>query len=331
MKHLRKLLSPLSPLYGLVVWLRNKAYDTGLLASESFSTPLLCVGNLSVGGTGKTPMVEWLVRYFSPDLRVAVLSRGYGRKSKGFRWVTKDSAVSETGDEPLQMARRFQEVPFAVDADRRHGVQKVVSERNPELIILDDAFQHRRVRPQISILLTAWDALYSEQCYLPAGDLRDHKSQAARADLVVVTKCPAVPLQAQRSEIRSRLGLPAGQPLAFSTLRYDAVRDGKGNVIGEEELRQAPLTLVTGIAKPGPLLEHLDALDIPYTHLAFPDHHAFTEDEAARIKACKRVLTTAKDATRLSEFLTDFWVIGVAHHFSAADLGVVTEVLDRLD
>lgn len=328
MKRLRKLLLPLSPVYAAVVWLRNKAYDLGWISSESFATPVLCVGNLSVGGTGKTPMVEWLVSYFLQDRSVGILSRGYGRSSKGFRWVKPDSRVEDTGDEPLQMARKFPQAHFAVDANRREGIRRMVAEIQPDLIILDDAFQHRRVKPKKSLLLTAWDALYSDQQYLPAGDLRDHRSQAARADLVIVTKCPTEPSPEERRRIRSRLKLREGQPLAFATLKYDTICDQDGRPIADTELRSVGLSLVTGIADPGSLLRELERREIAYDHMAFPDHHRFSQAEAKRIQACEQVLTTAKDAVRMGAFLKGYWVIGVSHSFAPEDRQILEGVLE---
>ncbi len=330
MKRLRKLLFPLSPLYAAVVWLRNKAYDLGWFSSTAFATPILCVGNLSVGGTGKTPMVEWLLSHYLPEHKIAVLSRGYKRKSKGFHWVRPDSRVAETGDEPLQMARRFPGAFFAVDADRRHGIQQIVSEAHPDLIILDDGFQHRKVLPKRSILLTAWDALYTEQNYRPAGDLRDHRNQAARADLIIVTKCPQEPSQEERQAIRERLKLPLEKPLAFATLEYDVIRDQDGAPVKEADLHSATVNLITGIANPQPLLRHLDRAGMNYEHIEFPDHHHFSDAEASEIQASGQVLTTSKDATRIGEFLGNYWVIDVAHRFATEDRGTLEKVLEGI-
>lgn len=323
MDRLRKLLWPFAPLYAAIVWLRNKCYDWGIFSSEAFAVPVLCVGNLSVGGTGKTPMVEWLLRFFQGQKRVAVLSRGYGRGSRGYIKASPESTVADVGDEPLQLSRNFPDSIIAVDADRRAGIRRLISEEHPDLIILDDGFQHRRVRPSHSILLTAWDALYPDQGYLPSGDLRDHKSQAGRADLVIVTKCPENPSEADRRAISKKLALGPSQLLAFATLDYSDVEDQNGKPVDPKEFRNTPFNLVTGIARPGPLVAKLQGEGFEFEHLRFPDHHSFRDEDLRRLKTIPRLLTTEKDAVRLREDLDSFWCIRVAHQFGPEDLGVV--------
>lgn len=329
MKVFRKLLWPLSPLYAAAVYLRNLCYDRGWFRSVTFEVPVLCVGNLSVGGSGKTPMVEWLLNYFNGRRRVAVLSRGYRRSSTGFRLATAGSTAADLGDEPLQLARKFPGTAVAVDANRVRGITRLLEADAPELIVLDDGFQHRRVQPRASLLLTAWDALYPDQGYLPSGDLRDHKSQAKRADLIVVTKCPEDPGPSERGRILKKLKPLPQQRVVFATLEYDLPRDAKGNALSWESLGTGPFTLVTGIARPQPLLEFLQKKGIAFTHLAFADHHAFTPAEVARFNALGPVLTTEKDAMRLGGQVAECYTLGVRHRFGPADRPVLEAFLER--
>ena len=327
MKMLRKLLWPLSWCYALAVWLRNKFYDWGWLGSTAFEVPILCVGNLSVGGSGKTPMVEWLLRKYQGRKRAAVLSRGYRRNSTGYILAESGMGAAELGDEPAQLARKFPEVPIAVDADRRNGIRRLVEEVHPELIILDDGFQHRRVRPKGAILLTQWDALYPDQGYLPSGDLRDHKSQARRADLIIVTKCPEKPDAATRERITARLQPTPGQRVLFATLEYSLPRHSSGRPAGWEDLKASTFTLVTGVARPEALTTYLHSLGLQFSHRGFPDHHRFSDREIGELKASGRLLTTEKDAERLRGHLDDYYTIGVAHRFGREDRRVLEDYL----
>lgn len=329
MEVIRKLLWPFSLVYAAAVWLRNQCYDRGWCASESFATPVLSIGNLSVGGTGKTPMVEWVLRRLGAR-RAAVLSRGYRRRSKGFVLAGPDTSADDLGDEPAQIALKFPKVAVAVDADRRRGIRRLTQLASPDLIILDDGHQHRKVRPSGAILLTCWGALYTDQGYLPAGDLRDHKSQARRAGIIAVTKCPELPDPQTRAEITGKLQPDPGQRVVFARLAYSDIRDTEGRVVSPEELRKEPLTLVTGIANPEPLVRHLRGLDLVFEHLEFPDHHRFSPREIDALRSRKRILTTEKDAARLGSDLTGHWVIGVAHQFGEADETVLLDFIDSL-
>lgn len=323
MKLLRKLAYPLSLLYRAVVWLRNEAYDRGWLPSREFDVPVLCIGNLSVGGSGKTPMVEWVLRELLPGRRVAVLSRGYKRKSRGFRLVQPGSTAAQAGDEPLQIARKFPGAIVAVDANRQRGIETLMALEKPEMILLDDAFQHRKVRPFRSMLLTAYGELYTEEPYLPAGNLRDHRSQADRADLVVVTKCPSELAQAERSGIRGRLKLQPGQQLAFASLGYGEPVGPDGETTGWGAFGTEPFTLVTGIAQPQPLVDFLGGKGLTFEHLRYPDHHAFSPGDLRKLRAKGRLLTTEKDAVRLGDRVGNLWVLPVRHTFSPADRKVM--------
>lgn len=329
MKWMRKLGLPFSLLYGWIVWFRNKCYDWGWFSSKQFQVPILCIGNLSTGGSGKTPMAEWFLTRWLPQRRVAVLSRGYKRKTKGFLKVDPGQTAGEVGDEPLQMARKFPSAIVAVDANRQRGIEKLVDLTDPEVIILDDGFQHRKVIPSRSVLLTAYDELYTEEAYLPAGNLRDHRSQARRADLIVVTKCPNPLPDPERERIRQKLRLKNGQSLAFATLCYQKVLGQKGDPVSEKFLKEQEFTLVTGIARPEPLLEYLKTCGIRFKHMGFPDHHNFTTSELQKLKSKKPILTTEKDAVRLEGAIEEFYVLPVQHCFSPADEAVMEDFLSQ--
>lgn len=327
MKWLRNLSWPLSVLFGWVVLLRNKCYDRGWLSSRAYQVPILCVGNLSIGGSGKTPMVEWLLAHLLPEKKVAVLSRGYRRRSSGFQMATQQSTADQIGDEPLQIARKFPEAKVAVDANRQRGIEKLVSMESPEVILLDDAFQHRKVRPYRSILLTAWDELYTEEAYLPAGNLRDHRSQARRADLIVVTKCPSGLTGHEKEKICKRLKPAEGQEIVFAYLCYGSPRDERGQSFPLEDLLKQRITVVTGIARPAPLLEYLGSLGVRFEHVSFADHHHFTEKDLRRFQGKNPVLTTEKDAVRLEGKLGRFWVLPVQHCFAPEEEAVMQRFL----
>ncbi|WP_445382779.1 tetraacyldisaccharide 4'-kinase [Robiginitalea sp. IMCC43444] len=330
MNFIRKLALPVSLIYGLVVYLRNKCYDWGWFTSVSFSTPVLCVGNLSVGGTGKTPMVEWLLREIEGKKKVAVLSRGYGRNSKGFLLAAKDKSAADLGDEPAQLYQKFPEVTIAVDGNRRRGIRKLQELLAPDLIILDDGFQHRRVQPRGSILLTTYDSLYTEDFYLPSGSLRDHKSQASRADVVVVTKSPEQLSDVSRERIRKRLKLHSEQLLLFASLAYEQAQTPEGKKIELSTLKDTPLTLVTGIARPEPLLNYLRSAGLQFRHMRFADHHNFSPGEIKQLQKQKCVLTTEKDAVRLRGQLDAMITIGVKHHFTPGEELLFKDYLSAL-
>src|SRR5690606_12215617 len=216
MKLLRKILFPFSLLYGGITAQRNWFYDIGLLISKAYDFPVICVGNLSTGGTGKSPMIEFLISFLKDEHKIAVLSRGYKRKTTGFREVLKTSMVEEVGDEPLQFKQKFPEVTVAVCEDRQTGIEKL--QKTAEVILLDDAFQHRKVKASLNILLTSFDKLYSNDCMLPAGNLREPKFGAKRADIIVVTKCPENIENTKMEAIKRRLKPKPHQEIYFSKI-----------------------------------------------------------------------------------------------------------------
>jgi tetraacyldisaccharide 4'-kinase len=243
---LRKLALPIALLYGLAVRLRNFCYDTGLYPSKSFRTPTLCIGNLSVGGTGKTPMVELLIKLFGESEKLAVLSRGYRRRTRGFIKAHAGSTAREIGDEPFQLHSKFPAITVAVDANRSRGIT-MLEQENPRLIVLDDAFQHRKVRPDVSILLTAYGKLYTDDFYLPTGTLRDSRVEAGRADIIIVTKCPDSLTAAEQQEITSKLKPMPHQLLLFAGMQYDDSLGGSAIPRYLSGLKGKKFTLVTGV------------------------------------------------------------------------------------
>lgn len=298
MQNIRKILFPFSWLYGSIVWLRNKFFDWGLIASKSYDFPIICVGNISTGGTGKSPMIEYLISFLKEDYRLATLSRGYKRATSGYHLLGPSENATMVGDEPLQFKNKFPEIRVAVDENRQHGIASLRNcDPPPQIILLDDAFQHRKVKPGFSLLLTAYNALYPDDRILPSGDLREPKAGAKRANAIVVTKCPADLSQSKKREIVKKLSPDAGQPIFFSTIRYAPyASNGKSRI----DLLDLPkFTLVTGIAKPSFLIAHLKKIGLDFETLCYPDHHRFNSSEIVSLSKKEFLLTTEKDFMRL--------------------------------
>lgn len=300
---LRKLLFPFAILYGFITSLRNYLFDKGILKSYSFDIPVIAVGNLSVGGTGKTPQIEYLIRLLSPNYKVATLSRGYKRKSEGF--VLADTAANPEpsgeilGDEPFQYFKKFSNIQVAVDAERRNGIEKLLSQKaKPEIILLDDAFQHRKVKAGFYILLTAYGDLFCDDFMLPTGNLRECRNGAKRANLIIVTKCPPNITESEQERIKKKLGVDL--PIYFSSIAYDDKVYNDTESLAVSDLKSIPKILLAGIAKPKPFFDFLKA-DTDEI-MAFPDHHNFSESEILMLKTKakdKIIITTEKDFVRL--------------------------------
>jgi len=330
MQLLRKLLFPISLIYGLVVYVRNRFYDAGILKSKVYSTPTICIGNLSIGGTGKTPMVEFLIRILQENYSLAVLSRGYKRKTTGFIMANANTKVKDIGDEPFQIHQKFPQVTVAVDADRRNGIEQLEKIIKPEIILLDDAFQHRRVKPSHSILLSAYDNRYTNDWYLPTGDLRDSKYASKRSDLIVITKCPPSISEAERSIIHKQMN-PAGyQKVLFSYLEYDNKLIGENSTVELDFFVNKDITLITGIANPKPLLNHLVVAGLTIKHLSFADHHFFTEKELGLFRTKKTIITTEKDYMRLQGKVKNLYYLPIRHAFLPDDKAVIEKYLDSV-
>jgi tetraacyldisaccharide 4'-kinase len=327
MQLLRKLGFPISLIYALVVYLRNYLYDVGVLASKTYKTKTICVGNLSVGGTGKTPMIEFFMDNVQKQQKIAVLSRGYGRKSKGYLLAKPGLGVEDLGDEPYQIYKKFPNAFVAVDADRQHGISILEKTIGPDIILLDDAFQHRKVRCDTYVLLTAYANLYVDDWYLPTGNLRDSKGEAKRANIIVVTKCPPNLSVSQQQGILKKLNPDPFQKVIFGFLDYETALNGRSGTLGLAELKDKKVTLVTGIANPKPLVNFLVDQGIDFEHLSYPDHHFFSGKEIALFNDRGLVLTTEKDYVRLEGKVESLYYIGIRHKFINGGTEVLLNLL----
>lgn len=315
MRVVRLFLFPISIVYAIVVYVRNFLFDLGIFKTNTFKTPTICVGNLSVGGTGKTPMIEYLVQLLSPEKQLAVLSRGYGRKSKGFQIAHAATSVEILGDESYQIHSKFAEINVAVDGNRSNGIKTLEETLQPNIILLDDAFQHRKVTPKLSILLTAYNSLYVDDWYLPTGSLRDAKNQSKRATIIVVTKCPEAISDREQQQIIQKLKPLSHQKVLFSFLNYADVLKSETHSITLDTLKDKEITLVTGIANPAPLVSFLLENGIKTSHLSYRDHHFFTDKEIRLFNTKDYILTTEKDYVRLKGKVKNVYYLGIAHEF----------------
>lgn len=296
---LRKLLFPIAVLYGFITSIRNYLYDKGILKSYAFDVPIIAVGNLSVGGTGKTPQIEYLVRLLSPKYKVATLSRGYKRKSKGFVLATASANADLLGDEPYQYFKKFPQIQVAVDANRRNGIKQLLAlQEKPEVILLDDAYQHRKVKAGFYILLTTYHDLFCDDWLLPTGNLRESRSGAKRADMIIVTKCPKDITEIAQEKIKQHIGVD--KPIYFSYVDYDSMVYNETDSLEVSEIKKQSKVLLAGIAKPKPFVDFLKAdNDVVIT---YPDHHHFSNAEIVALKSQageKIIVTTEKDFVRL--------------------------------
>lgn len=302
-KNLRFLLFPFAVIYGAVMRARNFLFDKSFFTSRSSTLPSIGVGNLSTGGTGKSVVVDYLIQYFKEQYAVAVLSRGYGRKTRGLFLADERSTALTLGDEPFQFYKKHPEIKVLVAEKRRLGMNFLEQQENPpRLVLLDDVMQHRWVLPRVLILTTAYDALYSNDQIVPWGNLRESKAGARRATLILVTKCPPnLSIDAQK-KIQKQLKLGVHQLLFFTHIAYAHHLTNTLKKVPLMEWKKSPFVLVTGIAQPKPLLQHLKTLGLQFKHLEFPDHHNFTIREIERIKqesGTAPILTTEKDFGRL--------------------------------
>ncbi|RYY70069.1 MAG: tetraacyldisaccharide 4'-kinase [Chitinophagaceae bacterium] len=310
LKSFRYLLLPLSFLYGAIIKLRNWLYDKNILKSASFNFPIICVGNLAVGGTGKTPMTELLVSFLSKRYKTATLSRGYKRKTKGFAIASEHTTAIDIGDEPMQFHQKFPQVSVAVGEERLVAIPQLLHQRpETEVIILDDAFQHRPVRAGYNIVLTDYKNLFTRDFMLPAGDLRDVRSSIKRADCIVVTKCKANLSQAEKESIIKEINPGEKQSIFFTEIVYDRPH----HLFTRQPINlgsDSDILLVCGIANPKPLKEFLTAHVHSYDMIRYADHHIFSSDDLKDIlkqfeklsSENKFILTTEKDGVRLEKF-----------------------------
>lgn len=302
------ILFPISICYGLMMLFRNILFDWGLLPSEKFNLPVINIGNLSFGGTGKTPQVEYLIRLLSPKYFVSTLSRGYGRESSGFIVCSKRSKAKYIGDEPLQFAKKFENIKVAVDERRKRGIQLLIQKYpNLEVILLDDAFQHRFVKPGLNILLTDYLNLFTEDYVVPSGRLREPRRGARRADVILVTKTPKIFSPITRRRIVESISPRPNQVVLFTYIKY-----GNPTPVYESTPFVYPpivskILLFTGIASDYPLREHLQRKCTELEIMKFPDHHQYTQKDIEKILKTfndiytkrKVIVTTEKDIMRL--------------------------------
>lgn len=285
----------------MVTWVRNLLYDLGWKSSKSYPIPIICVGNLSVGGTGKTPTIEYLIRLLKSDYNLATLSRGYKRATSGFIMANEHATAKTLGDEPFQFYRKFKDIVVSVDANRQNGVEQLMKQQQPDVILLDDAFQHRKVKAGFNIVLTAYDDLYCDDIVLPTGNLREPRSGAKRAHVILVTKCPENMETSEKQHIRSKLKPLSHQSVYFSSIVYSESINHANGQIPLDELAGRSITLVTGIANPKPLVAHLESKSIDFKHINFKDHHVFSASEIDMLQEKDIILTTEKDYVRLQD------------------------------
>lgn len=303
MKNLRKILYPFSLIYVAIASLRNFLYDKGIKKSTAFNIPIIAVGNLSVGGTGKTPMVEYLIRLFSEKYHLAVLSRGYKRKTQGFYLANNATKMEEIGDEPFQYHSKFENINVAVNANRVEGVTKILEILpNTNLVLLDDAFQHRKIKAGFYIMLTAYDDLFVDDLVLPAGNLRECKLGVKRANVVVVTKCPKDLSEKEMLKIKNRIPFN-NEKIFFSYINYHhSITNNQAEILVSS--LKNDFIAVAGIAKPEYFYKELNG-DVNDS-LTFPDHHFFSDQDLKNIlqKANgRKIITTEKDYMRLQNLL----------------------------
>jgi tetraacyldisaccharide 4'-kinase len=328
LKSFRYLFLPISILYGGIILLRNALYNKKIFTSATFNFPIICVGNLAVGGTGKTPMVELLLRMLQQHYKVATISRGYKRKTKGFGIANNNTTALEIGDEPMQFHQKFANVTVAVGEERLVAIPQLLQEKPAtEVIILDDAFQHRSVQAGLNILLTEYKNLYCHDFMMPAGDLRDVKASAARAEVIIVTKCKNDIGIEEKNKIVKQLKPQVHQTILFASLNYDMPSHLFNNNTAQLN-NTVDVLLVCGIANPKPLKDYLTSTVRSFDMLRYPDHHIFDSDDLTEIKKHfqklksenKLIITTEKDGVRLQKFeneLANFplYVLPIQHQF----------------
>jgi tetraacyldisaccharide 4'-kinase len=306
MKLLRIVLTPISWIYAAVLQLRHFMYDAGIFKSKQFNTPVICIGNLSLGGTGKTPFTIYIAEKLSAKHKVAILSRGYKRKTEGFLIINNTNSANDVGDEPLLMHNSLNGVTVAVDANRVRGIEKLIEQIKPDVILLDDAFQHRKVKAHLNILLTDYQNLYFKDCLLPAGRLRDVPSRARAAEVIVVTKCPD---KIDSEKLKSVIKRKPDQNIFFTKQINKELRSLENNSkMPVSHLVNKKVVLFTGIAKPNYLVDFLQSKGAEVNHLDFADHHNYRQSDLKKVReifdnfgpAEKLIITTEKDAIKLT-------------------------------
>jgi len=310
LRSFRVLLLPFSLLYGLIIVIRNFLYNKHILKTAEFNLPLICVGNVALGGTGKSPMVEYLIELLHAQFRIAVLSRGYKRKTKGYALADENTTALDIGDEPMQFHIKFPQLAVAVGEERMVAIPQLLHDKpDTEAIILDDAFQHRAIKAGPNILLTVYNDLFVDDFFFPTGDLRDQRASAKRAQIIVITKCPADLSATEKEKIIKRVKQFEGQEIFFTSIQYKTpyhiiTKNKKPFSLNDEVL------LVYGIANPQTLKEYISDNTAAYDEISYSDHHIFSTDDMKEINKKferiqspgKLIITTEKDAVRFLKF-----------------------------
>lgn len=343
-RYILALCNIINPFYWVTI-ARNKAFDKGWIKSHNFNVPTICIGNITVGGTGKTPHTEYLVKLLKESHNVAVLSRGYGRKSRGFIKASPESTMPSIGDEPFQIKSKFLDITVAVDEKRVNGIEQLLGDKEPPgVILLDDAYQHRYVRAGLNILLVDSNRPLWNDAQLPFGRLRESKKGVSRADIIIFTKCSANMPHDEQEQFKKRIGAKEGTPIFFSTVKYGApypIFPQKCEPISCID-KEHKILLLTGIAKPLPLKAELEKQAADVTLMQFSDHHNFTQGEleniARRFKQTegpKRIIiTTEKDATRLvsrkelpEEIAANIYALPIEIEFLNAEKNMFNQII----
>ena len=310
---MRVFLYLLSIIYGLIITIKNFLFDHDILKSKTHNIPIICIGNLSMGGSGKTPHTKYIAKLLSKDYKVAILSRGYGRKTSGFKYVKLDSHPLITGDEPLEIKTNNPNCIVAVNNNRNKAVEKILIDHpNINLILLDDGFQHRKINAGLNIIVTPFLKPFFTNNLIPLGTLRESTKESKRADIIIVSKTPKINTKEKKNTLEN-LNLKRNQQAYFSEIKYQKYKSLKN----DKELSNSQeynITLVTGIANPNPLIQHLKEKEIKFNLIKFADHHNYTQKDIQKIllthkknKSVKKlILTTEKDAMKLKQFLNIF-------------------------
>jgi tetraacyldisaccharide 4'-kinase len=321
MKLIRLLLIPFAIMYDLVTSIRNFLFEIDFFKQKKYPVPVIIVGNLSVGGTGKTPQIEYLIRLLKNKYQIAVLSRGYKRKTKGFLKVNNEHSSIEVGDEPVQFFKKFSDVFVAVDENRVAGIQQILHQSKSDIVLLDDAFQHRKVKGSLYLLLTKLDDLFVDDFLLPTGNLRESRRGAERANAIIVTKCPENLTQNQQNTTKNKLE-KYQKPIFFTSISYSKMVKGFSEIL-IYDLPNFEVLLVTGIANPSSLTRFLNDQKITFQHLEYPDHHQFSTKDIEQIllqfdtiqNPQKLILTTEKDYVRLSSHIKSCYYLEIETTF----------------
>lgn len=310
MRIFRYILFPISLVYGSITTFRNFLYKKNIFKSSEFDLPIICIGNLSMGGTGKTPHTEYLARLLKKEFNLAILSRGYGRRTTDYIEADENSTAAHIGDEPAQYNRKFPNIRIAVEKKRVKGVLNLLyDDSSTDAILLDDAFQHRSLKAGMNILITDFNAPFYEDLILPVGNLRELRKGKKRANIIIVSKCPANLPEEKQKEIAKKIKPNSNQQLFFSTIQYGRIYNPFTNEDFQGDLKASTPLVLTGIANPSPLYEELNSRGVKFRKKAYRDHYPFSEKDVATISEIfgifdgseKIILTTEKDASRLMD------------------------------